>query len=250
MSSTVRSYPHRLPATLNRALCTPDAAIPGTKRTLTSSARFEQSEPPRNSKSSSTQQRSPAPKDDNIEGMLNSIFPYKFGKPGTSRYKSRPAQAENRATTGSGPGSEISADSGTTSVQDAFTARQASINRPRTDMSSAIDTMFQPEGSGSVEDRSYLTTPPRPEELSRVGPSVGKSVSLNTNRGQSFADGLRLLDTLVARNGVRYDLKKQAFHERPGLKRKRLARERWRKRFMTGFKQVVSRVQRLRKQGW
>ena len=49
---------------------------------------------------------------------------------------------------------------------------------------------------------------------------------------------------------MRADSTRQRFHERGGLKRKRLRRERWRRRFMEGFKGTVGRVKGLRNQGW
>ena len=43
---------------------------------------------------------------------------------------------------------------------------------------------------------------------------------------------------------------RQRFHERPGLRRKRLKMERWRKRFKNGFKATTVRVAELKRQGW
>jgi small subunit ribosomal protein MRP21 len=53
---------------------------------------------------------------------------------------------------------------------------------------------------------------------------------------------------LVSRNRIRADFNRQRFHERGGLKRKRLASERW--RFKEGFQRTVTRVQELRRKGW
>lgn len=62
--------------------------------------------------------------------------------------------------------------------------------------------------------------------------------------------GFKLLEMSCARNKVRREANNQRFHERPGLKRKRLRRERWRKKFMEGFKATVGRVKQLKNQGW
>lgn len=79
--------------------------------------------------------------------------------------------------------------------------------------------------------------------------STGRSIPLN-DRGRDIVRGLSILGALLARNGVKRDFNKQKFHERPGLKRKRLKSERWRKNFKKGFQQVVSRVSKLTAKGW
>lgn len=58
------------------------------------------------------------------------------------------------------------------------------------------------------------------------------------------------MGSLMGRNRVKYDFNKQRFHERPGLKRKRLASERWRARFKKGFSHVTARVSELTRKGW
>jgi small subunit ribosomal protein MRP21 len=65
-----------------------------------------------------------------------------------------------------------------------------------------------------------------------------------------LAYGFRTLEISVSKNRVKRDFQQQRFHERGGLKRKRLVRQRWRRRFGEGFKAVVGRVKHLRKQGW
>jgi hypothetical protein len=55
---------------------------------------------------------------------------------------------------------------------------------------------------------------------------------------------------MVRKNRIKMEVAMQRFHERPGLKRKRLRRERWRKRFKEGFVATIKRVKELRKQGW
>ncbi|KAG9238958.1 hypothetical protein BJ875DRAFT_366732 [Amylocarpus encephaloides] len=82
----------------------------------------------------------------------------------------------------------------------------------------------------------------------RLRPSTGRMVSLTPV--MEVASAFKKLDIMCARNQVRSDSNRQRFHERPGLKRKRLASERWRRRFGAGFKATVARVKQLRKQGW
>lgn len=82
----------------------------------------------------------------------------------------------------------------------------------------------------------------------RLRPSVGRTVHLDTK--VDLARGLGLLNTRVRVNKIAQDVAKQRFHERPGLKRKRLRSERWRARFKDGFKANCKRVQELARQGW
>lgn len=82
----------------------------------------------------------------------------------------------------------------------------------------------------------------------RLRPSVGRTIHLDSR--VDLARGLGLLNARVRVNKIAQDVSKQRFHERPGLKRKRLRSERWRARFKHGFKATCSRVQDLARQGW
>jgi hypothetical protein len=82
----------------------------------------------------------------------------------------------------------------------------------------------------------------------RLTPSTGRTVTIGN--GIDIGRGFRLLGQSCARNKVRADFTKQRFHERGGLKRKWLRRERWRRRFMAGFKAAIGRVKQLKNQGW
>lgn len=84
----------------------------------------------------------------------------------------------------------------------------------------------------------------------RLRPSIGRTVQCGKGARVDLARGLQLLNTQVRKNKVSQDLMKQRFHERPGLKRKRLRRERWRARFKDGFKATCTRVRELARQGW
>ncbi|KAI5235734.1 hypothetical protein E4T43_09068 [Aureobasidium subglaciale] len=80
------------------------------------------------------------------------------------------------------------------------------------------------------------------------GPTLGKTVRIGPagDVGRAF----RQVEQLCSRNRVRADFNKQRFHERPGLKRKRLHSERWRRRFKEAFRGTVKMVNKMRKQGW
>jgi len=90
--------------------------------------------------------------------------------------------------------------------------------------------------------------PPPARTPMRLTPSTGRTVYITPQI--DVGKGFRLMEQLVARNKVRSTFNYQRFHERPGLKRKRLKSLRWRKRFMVGFKATVNRVKQLKKQGW
>ncbi|KAH7382573.1 hypothetical protein DE146DRAFT_669171 [Phaeosphaeria sp. MPI-PUGE-AT-0046c] len=84
----------------------------------------------------------------------------------------------------------------------------------------------------------------------RLNPTYGRMVELDVSRGRDLVRGIGMLGSLMARNKVRRDMMTQRFHERPGLKRKRQASERWRARFKQGFNHVTRRVSELTGKGW
>jgi len=84
----------------------------------------------------------------------------------------------------------------------------------------------------------------------KLGPSLGRTVQVNEAKGVDVGRAFRTLNILCARNKVKADFQTQRFHERPGLKRKRLKSQRWRRAFKEGFKGMVSQVVAMRRQGW
>ena len=105
-------------------------------------------------------------------------------------------------------------------------------------------SVFDREGADSMTQLKPLMPPVRLDAF------VGRSENVNPLKGIDLGTAVRKLEIKCAYNNVRRDFIKQRFHERPGLKRKRLKRERWRKRFKEGFKAVVLKVKKMRKQGW
>ncbi|KAI1209590.1 uncharacterized protein F4807DRAFT_97737 [Annulohypoxylon truncatum] len=93
------------------------------------------------------------------------------------------------------------------------------------------------------EARSQLTRPPM-----RLIPRTGRTIRVG--KSVDVARSFTLLNIQIGQNRVKQDARLQKAHERPGLKRKRLKSERWRKRFRKGFKSCVARVKELTKQGW
>lgn len=79
-------------------------------------------------------------------------------------------------------------------------------------------------------------------------PITGRTIHVggNTDAARAFL----FLDISCKRNRVAVDFQRQKFHERPGLKRKRLRSQSWRRKFRQAFLQTTERVQDLVKQGW
>ncbi|KAF2731680.1 hypothetical protein EJ04DRAFT_514442 [Polyplosphaeria fusca] len=116
-----------------------------------------------------------------------------------------------------------------------------------------VDQMAMPKGAQA--DDSFLPMPmePEPEEkvvYPRLNPSFGRTIDLDNAKGRDIVRGLNMLGSMMARNKVKADFHRQRFHERPGLKRKRLKSERWRARFKKGFQDVTARVSELTRKGW
>ncbi|KAI9897790.1 hypothetical protein N3K66_007646 [Trichothecium roseum] len=99
-----------------------------------------------------------------------------------------------------------------------------------------------------------LPASPADQPLVRTRPVTGRTVFPRLNaQGGDLSDPQLLfnnLNKMLARQKVKHLMHRQKFHERPGVKRKRLVMERWRKRFKAGFKATASRVMDLKRQGW
>lgn len=110
------------------------------------------------------------------------------------------------------------------------------------------DLFLSPGSEDMWNDLNKLNSEPASDVKYRLRPSVGRTVPIG---GQvDLARGLGMLNLRVRVNRVSQDVNRQRFHERPGLKRKRLRRERWRVRFKDGFKATCKRVTDLARQGW
>ncbi|OCL03122.1 hypothetical protein AOQ84DRAFT_303437 [Glonium stellatum] len=111
--------------------------------------------------------------------------------------------------------------------------------------------MQLPVSLSAINSQAPLTSPvARKLNYPRLDASTGRSIDLDPSKGRDLVRGLAQLNSLISRNKVRADFNKQRFHERPGLKRKRLKSQRWRKRFKEGFREVVGRVSALTRKGW
>ena len=84
----------------------------------------------------------------------------------------------------------------------------------------------------------------------RSRPAVGRTIEVVPERGVDVGRALSRLDMACTVNRIRLDAFRQRFHERPGMERKRLKSERWRRMFKESFKATVRRVKEMTRKGW
>lgn len=114
----------------------------------------------------------------------------------------------------------------------------------------AHDLQF-PDHVGETADAPRLPLQRVLTELPiRLSARTGRTIEVDPGKNNDLGTKMKQLDMLCARNKIRADFAKQRFHERGGMKRKRLKSERWRLRFKNEFRKTVLRVQELRRKGW
>ncbi|KAK3115800.1 hypothetical protein LTR53_004477 [Teratosphaeriaceae sp. CCFEE 6253] len=207
--------------------------------------------------------------DDDISSLLDGALDGNKGTPAisasrTSRFKSNTAQpgsppSQARSSTLKKPTPASSVDD----ILDAMRAPAAS-SRGRTGTRdnfassfSDISALLNPNNAPPPNPllargqnaAAALAIPEKPLPFT-LSPSVGRSVTVDSTRGMDIGRAFRTLEMQCARNSVKKDFMRQRFHERPGLKRKRLRSERWRRRFRENFKGTIAMVQGMRAQGW
>jgi hypothetical protein len=84
----------------------------------------------------------------------------------------------------------------------------------------------------------------------KLGPSLGRQVHVEPEKGTDLAAALRTLQITCNANRVKQQANQQRFHVRRGQMRKDLRMQRWRKLFKFSFDKTVSKIQRMRAQGW
>lgn len=84
----------------------------------------------------------------------------------------------------------------------------------------------------------------------KLGPSLGRQVHVEPDRGFDLASALRAMNGACSQNRIPQQQRRQKFHIRRGQMRKNLRMERWRKLFKFSFDHTVSKIQRMRAQGW
>ena len=79
---------------------------------------------------------------------------------------------------------------------------------------------------------------------------TGRTMAVNPASPQDLSSKLKRLHRLCSEARIPAQAFQQRFHERGGLRRKRLKSQRWRARFLVAFRSVVHRVRNLAKKGW
>lgn len=184
----------------------------------------------------------------------------------TSRFASRNAQQNN-------PPSRASANDALSSIDEIFdllpTSNSSRSRSTRPPGAGQFQQQRQGRSSHSAdaisrmldsysENNSISSGPPAvtsPQATNTPAPiklnsTVGRTIPVNVARGMDVGRAFRMLDMQCARNKVRSDFMRQRFHERNGLKRKRLKSERWRRVFKEKFRGTIALVKRLSAQGW
>ncbi|QDS69611.1 hypothetical protein FKW77_008770 [Venturia effusa] len=115
---------------------------------------------------------------------------------------------------------------------------------------SGLDDLLFPDSDQSTQ----METLPRERVLTELpihlNARTGRTLEVDPGKPNDLGIKMGQLNSLVARNHIKHDFNKQKFHERGGLKRKKLKSQRWRLRFKNEFRKTVLRVQALRKKGW
>jgi ribosomal protein S21 len=84
-------------------------------------------------------------------------------------------------------------------------------------------------------------------QLPKMGPTAGRSIPVLNG---DLSGAINQMKAAMSKNNVKHDWRAQRFHERPGLKRKRLRRERHRARFKEGFKRMVNVIIGMKAKGY
>lgn len=84
----------------------------------------------------------------------------------------------------------------------------------------------------------------------KLGPTLGRQVYVEPERGVDLPGAIRKLQMTVAVNKIKHQVNSQRYHVRRGALRKQLRRQRWRKLFRFSFQETVKKIQRMQTQGW
>ncbi|EDO00577.1 hypothetical protein SS1G_14447 [Sclerotinia sclerotiorum 1980 UF-70] len=206
----------------------------------------------------------PTPKEDTLESLatqsISEAFSWIKPKPQADPSHLNPptAEIENRSTF---PRPSQSPPLKSSSLLDRISNSNMANPSSNFTRSSSMDSPFgrmqipvkKTGATGSLYDfmnetASMVAPPLAPRKEMRLTPRPGRTIDIKSNI--DLSRGIRMLEASCALNKVRHDQTHQRFHERGGMKRKRLHRQRWRNNFMEGFKGIVGRVKQLKNQGW
>ena len=165
--------------------------------------------------------------------------------PRTSRFGSNRAKRTN-------PSERMAAERArnTDSLGDIFNSYKNSSRTSRGGLSDIANMLRDDDSVDPNRPTAPATPPPPPVPPMKLNSTVGRTIQVNENRAMDVGRAFRTLESRCAQNSVKRDFMRQRFHERPGLKRKRLKSERWRRRFKESFRETIKLVQGLKKQGW
>lgn len=99
------------------------------------------------------------------------------------------------------------------------------------------------------QDRTAQQLASRKMEL-KLGPTLGRQVHVEPERGVDLAAAIRTLEITCASNKIKANSIGQRFHKRKGAVRKEQKRMRWKKLFKFSFQETVKKIQRMQTQGW
>ncbi|KAJ5172538.1 hypothetical protein N7492_005131 [Penicillium capsulatum] len=106
-------------------------------------------------------------------------------------------------------------------------------------------------GSGAYSRRDQTASQLASRKLElKLGPTLGRQVQVEPERGLDLASAIRSLGATVSTNKIRQQARDQKFHMRKGAVRKEQRRQRWRKLFRFSFQETVKKIQRMQAQGW
>ncbi|KAI1004381.1 hypothetical protein K3495_g3835 [Podosphaera aphanis] len=112
----------------------------------------------------------------------------------------------------------------------------------------SLITEFTSATASMIKNMTVVSKPKTLRQPMELKPRSGRAIVVSERI--DVAQAFKKMEMSCSRNRIRREANAQRFHERPGLKRKRLRRQRWRQRFTDGFKATVGRVEELWKQGW
>lgn len=99
-----------------------------------------------------------------------------------------------------------------------------------------------------AQDLAHHQFHPRRVRTLQSRPSLGRIVEIDSK--VDIGKSLSILKKLVRTQNIKNDQQRQRFYERPGVRRKRLRRERWRARFKENFHNAVEKIKAMRRMGW
>ncbi|OJJ81620.1 mitochondrial 37S ribosomal protein bS21m [Aspergillus glaucus CBS 516.65] len=125
-----------------------------------------------------------------------------------------------------------------------FNRKQTPTNSEKPDAASSLSR----DVGASAKTDNYRQ-PVRRVEL-KLGPSLGRQVHVEPEKGYDLEAALRTLNAACFQNKILQTQRRQKFHVRRGQMRKNMRMERWRKLFKFSFVNTVTKIQKMRSQGW